>query len=334
MTGQTIRAEQNDTVRPQMRKATSAIALLLGLMFALANAGCAGFVDAGFAQPASGSDGAVATNSVGMKFVFVPPGKFVMGSPITEARREMDEVEHKVQLTNGFYLGQTEVTRAQFAKFVRESKYVTEAERAGDLETWRNLSMGQKFDHPVVYVTWHDAQAFCEWLSAREGRTYRLPTEAEWEYAARAGTRDPFANGASIGTGDANFNGTTRYGAGTVGSYRATTVAVRGFEPNPWGLHDMCGNVWEWCSDWYGRYPIEPTINPQGPSTGSVKLARGGSWANAPEYCRAAYRFGGNPEASYSTVGFRCVMEASGRGAPVPVAPQDDSTATASTGRD
>jgi formylglycine-generating enzyme required for sulfatase activity len=250
-----------------------------------------------------------------------------MGSPFEERRREMDEVQHEVQITRDFYMGQTEVTRAQFETFVKATKYRTDAERDGDLINWRTPYINQQPDHPVVYVSWHDAQAFCKWLSKKEGRRYRLPTEAEWEFTARSGYRGRFGETDILSTTEANFNGHTRYGKGsTLGIYRASTIDAGHFAPNPWGVYDMAGNVWEWCNDWYGYYRSGPLMDPQGPSTGTVKVARGGSWANAPEYCRVAYRFGGNPASTFSTVGFRLALDASSKPAPWPQ--------TASTGRE
>src|SRR5438477_129291 len=122
-------------------------------------------------------------------------------------RRESEEVPHAVALTSGFYMAETEVTREQFATFVRDTGYRTDAERAGDLVTWRSADATSGTNSPVTYVTWNDAQSFCAWLSAKEGRRYRLPTEAEWEYAARAGSREPFCTGGKISSRQANFNG-------------------------------------------------------------------------------------------------------------------------------
>jgi formylglycine-generating enzyme required for sulfatase activity len=252
----------------------------------------------------------VLTNSQSMKLVLISAGSFTMGSPTDESRREMDEVQHQVQITNDFYLAATEVTRGQFAVFVRETHYKTDAEYSGDPANWRNAGIDQQDNHPVVFVSWHDADAYCDWLSKKEGQRYRLPSEAEWEYSARAGGQNAFGESAIISTTEANFNGNTRYGRSSeLGQYRKSTIAVGRFAPNAWGLHDMVGNVWEWCGDWYGRYHSGLQVDPTGPRVGTVRVARGGSWANAPEYCRASYRFGGNPTSTYSTVGFRVAMD-------------------------
>jgi formylglycine-generating enzyme required for sulfatase activity len=165
----------------------------LALCIAATTAGCAGMTasdftasDNSFASRTVAAD-PIYRNSQDMKFVLISAGTFTMGSPTSELRREMDELQHEVHLTNDFYLAATEVTRGQFAAFVRETGYKTEAELSGDPADWRNSGIDQQDNHPVVFVSWHDAVAYCDWLSKKEGRNYRLPTEAEWEYAARAG---------------------------------------------------------------------------------------------------------------------------------------------------
>lgn len=272
----------------------------------LLSAGCessqSGFV---VRAPAQG----VISNTIGMKLVHISAGEFVMGSPKDERRRELDEVQHTVRLTRDFYLGRTEVTHGQFETFVRETQYKTEAERAGDFRTWKNPGVIQTAEHPVVCVTIADVRAFCEWLSRVERKRYRLPTEAEWEYACRAGTTTPFHFGESVTTEQANFNGTTTYAREPKGASRGGTVSAGVFPPNPWGLHDMIGNVWEWCSDRYSRYPQGAVTDPKGGASGDVYLTRGGSWANAPEYCRSAYRFGARQDQRFSALGFRVVLE-------------------------
>lgn len=293
---------------------TWAVTGILALGVGAVTAGCASFSTSDLSSDPNATSTVAAdpvfTNSQRMRFVLISAGSFTMGSPTDEIRREMDEVQHEVQLTSDFYLAATEVTRGQFATFVKETGYRTEAELSGDPLNWRNPGIDQQDDHPVVCVSWHDAVSYCEWLSKREGRRYRLPSEAEWEYAARAGGNYPFGQTPVISTTEANFNGNTRYGRGSeLGQYRKSTVAVGRFAPNAWGLHDMVGNVWEWCNDWYGRYHTGTQVDPTGPRVGTVRVARGGSWANAPEYCRASYRFGGNPTSTYSTVGFRVAMD-------------------------
>ena len=156
-------------------------------------------------------------------------------------------------------------------------------------------------NHPVVNVSWEDADAYSKWLTVKKGKKFRLPTEAEWEYACRAGTTTPFNTGANITTAKANYKG-------------KDTVAVDSFAPNAWGLYNMHGNVWEWCSDWYdNKYYDEckakGTIeNPPGPETGSDRVIRGGSWSYTAESCRSASRDVNAPDFRLSSVGFRLVF--------------------------
>jgi formylglycine-generating enzyme required for sulfatase activity len=177
-------------------------------------------------------------NSLGMKFAWCPPGTFVMGSRRTEADSQLYETQHKVTLTKGFYIGVHPVTQAQ----------------------WRAV-MGSnpshfKGDHlPVEQVSWEQCHEFCNRLGQKDGKRYRLPTEAEWEYACRAGTTTSFYFGETISTDQVNYDGNYPYGKGKKGRYRQMTSAVGSFPPNAWGLYDMHGNVWEWCQDWYGPYP-------------------------------------------------------------------------------
>jgi len=273
-----------------------------------------------------------------MKLVLIPAGEFLMGSPETELenadKHEADESpQHRVRITKPFYLGSHEVTRRQFAQFVAAESYRTEAERdgqggyglnaAGNLEqkpeyTWRNLGFQQDDDHPVVNVSWNDAVAYCEWLSGKEGKTYRLPTEAEWEYACRAGTTTKY------------YHGSDPEGLATIGNVadgtlkakhpRLTaidsrdgyvhTAPVGRFKPNAWGLYDLHGNVREWCGDWYGEkyYGETPLSDPSGPFTGSDRVLRGGSWLLSPAYCRSAYRNWDTPAFRSFILGFRVAL--------------------------
>ncbi len=235
--------------------------------------------------------GSMITNSIGMRLAFVPPGTFMMGSPEDESERKNDETQHEVTLTKGFYMGVMPVTQVQW----RAVMGTDPSEFKGD-------------ERPVESVSWDDAQAFCRKLSAQEGKEYRLLTEAEWEYACRAGTTTPFCFGETIGTDQANYKGSFVYGDGREGVYREETTAVGRFPPNPWGLHDMHGNVWEWCEDWYGGYGRVVT-DPLGPLNGEIRVMRGGSWGFAPESCRSAYRSGDSPDARYISNRFRVVLD-------------------------
>ena len=255
-----------------------------------------------------------------MRLVYIPPGKFTMGSPESEAGREGQERQHEVELTKGFYLGVHEVTVGQFKQFVRDANYQTDGEKdgkggwgvneGGSLDdkskyTWKAPGFKQTDDHPVVLISWNDAVAFCQWLSKKEIRRYRLATEAEWEYACRAGSRTAYS------TGD-RLNGP---GNATIGDTRRFTRAVGQFKPNAWGLFDMHGNVWEWCADWYvrGSYSTARQTDPTGSTTGEARVQRGGGWCSAAQRCRSAARIGRSPSAYRgSYLGFRVVAEERG----------------------
>jgi formylglycine-generating enzyme len=169
-------------------------------------------------------------------------------------------------------------------------------------------------NHPVLHVSWNDAVAYCKWLSTKTGKHFRLPTEAEREYACRAGSRTPFNKGVNLTTNQANYDGNYPYNNNPKGVYRQNSVAVNSFAPNAWGLYNMHGNVWEWCSDWYGgtyydECKANATVtNPAGPATGSDRVIRGGSWVPPAVSCRSAYRHSCTPDRRYDDVGFRLVF--------------------------
>ena len=202
-----------------------------------------------------------------------------------------------MRITRPFYLGATEVTRGQFRRFVDEAGYQTEAEKDGKggygwneekktfeqdpRYTWQNAGFEQTDEHPVVNVSWNDAVAFAAWLSRKEGRTYRLPTEAEWEYACRAGTTTRYSSGDDP------------EGLAAVGNVGGKgTAPVGRYNPNAWGLFDMHGNVWEWCSDGYAAdyYKRSPVDDPQGAEGAADRVARGGGWSDGPRFARSACR--------------------------------------------
>ena len=235
------------------------------------------------------------TNSIGMAFVLIPAGSFMMGSPLSERRRFDDETQHRVTLTKPFYMQMTQVTQIQWKTLMgNDSPYFR--------------SCGDRF--PVEQVSWDDCQEFIEKLNLKE-RTdkYRLPTEAEWEYACRAGTTTPFNTGKCLSTNEANYNGNYPYTGCPKGKYRHKAVPVACFPPNAWGLYDMHGNVSEWCSDWYGEYPRHPVTDPRGPARGRVHVHRGGSWNYCAEFCRSALRLRRAPDFRLDFFGFRVVME-------------------------
>jgi anti-anti-sigma factor len=291
------------------------------------------------------------TNSIGMKLVLIPAGEFKMGSgESTEATAAFfnkaygkdfltagffkdEHPQHRVRITKPFYLGTYHVTRGQFRQFVAATACKTDAEKGerpgafgwepgkkecgfNEKYSWRNVGFEQTDEHPVVNVSWNDAVAFCKWLSRKEGETYRLPTEAEWEYACRAGTTTRYYSGddpetlAKVGNvADAaakakfpNWTWTIKATDGYV-----FTAPVGKFKPNAFGLYDMHGNAWQWCADWYGAeyYAASPVDDPTGPDSGPGRVLRGGSWDDRPGGARSAKRVRVPPDDRGSDVGFR-----------------------------
>lgn len=243
-------------------------------------------------------------NSLGMRLVRIEPGKFTMGSPETQPGRQEREHAHEVEITRAFYLGMYEVTQAEYRAVL-----IANPSHFGHQERRESLTAGQRFDrHPVDSVTWHDAVRFCEELSNRDaeqkaGRRYRLPTEAEWEYACRAGGTGIWA------WGDERkllpeFAWSRHRGS------ELTTQPVGQKRANAWGLHDMHGNVWEWCSDWYAE-DLRGTDrqDPRGPDGGQSKVIRGGAYQSIPAHTRSATRFHDPPTIGDQDVGLRVVLE-------------------------
>ena len=229
------------------------------------------------------------TNSLGMKFAWIPPGSFMMGSPKEEKEREENEILHKVTLTKGFYMGIYTVTQEEWQAVMGNNPSKFQGEK--------NL--------PVEMVSWDDCQGFIKKLREKDKKQYRLPTEAEWEYACRAGTTTPFHFGETISTDQANFDGGTVYGNGKGGVFRRKTTQVGSFTDNAFGLYDMHGNVWQWCQDWYGDYPQKEVVDPQGTEKGKFRVLRGCSWYHFPQYCRSACRFRNGPGYRHYGIGFR-----------------------------
>ena len=277
------------------------------------------------------------TSSVGAKLILIPPGEFLMGSTdeqIAAALKAADEInanqqtkdriqkaespQHVVIITKPFLMSATEVSISQFRKFVETTKYVTEAERYGfgdsashvqddkvtdeqKQRNWRRPGSAVADDSPVAQISWNDAVEYCKWLSEQEKRTYRLPTEAEWEYACRAGTTtqysfgDNYAELAKYGWHDKNAAGK---------SHPVGTLL-----PNPFGLFDMHGNVQEWCGDYFDEkwYEKKSANDPLGPTAGFNRVLHGGFWSNNATHCRSAYRVSSEPSARFYNIGFRCV---------------------------
>jgi formylglycine-generating enzyme required for sulfatase activity len=292
--------------------------------------------------------GARLSESLALTMLWIPPGRFWMGSPDTELeRRDTEGPQHLVQL-QGFFIGQTPITQAQWRAVAAWKEQPGETWNRdlktnpawfdGEKQKMRKASDSDSKEsvvldgtpstdlHPVEQVSWHDAREFCNRLSQRTGRTYTLPSEAQWEYACRAGTTTPFHVGATITPDLANYNGNTTYAGGPKGAYRQQTTPVGMFLANAWGLHDMHGNVLEWCLDhWHDSYEGAPTdgsawLNPTKPikkattkggsdisSENAMRLLRGGSWSISPRNCRSAARDRGQPGSAISNVGFRVV---------------------------
>ena len=292
------------------------------------------------------------TNSIGMKLKLIPAGEFLMGS----AKSSQDVVrlfdldeedaehftrehpQHRVRITKPFYLGLHEVTVGQFREFVEAEGYRTEPERdgkggygwnesEGELEgsdpkyTWRNAGFTQTDAHPVVNVTWNDALAFCKWLSEKEGVTYRLPTEAEWEYACRAGTATVYYHGddpeglALVGnvldaSAKSKLTNDSDWEYIKADDAHVFTAPVGCFRSNAYGLYDMHGNVWEWCADRYDSdyYEESPTDDPTGPTAGSRRVLRGSSWRGCARFCRSAFRYDLSPDGRNYGIGFRLAL--------------------------
>ena len=239
----------------------------------------------GLKAPAVRRGGAapVVLKSAGIEFVLVSPGEFVMGSAPGEKGRHDDETPHRVRITRGFHIATTEVTQAQFQAVMGYNPCQTKGEKL-----------------PVHGISWVDAVEFCKKLSAKEGRTCRLPTEAEWEYACRAGATGPFA-----GSDQADKMGWHMDNS----DERLHDVAT--LAPNAWGIHDMHGNAMEWTADWYAdTLGTADVIDPTGPAEGKTRVARGGSCMHFARACRSAARMGERPASGPQHMGFRVVMDA------------------------
>ena len=257
---------------------------------------------------------AMAQSRVPNNFVLIKGGTFTMGSPASEPEREMDETQRRVTVSD-FYIAQSPVTQREYNQLMGNNP----SEFKGDTL-------------PVENVTWFDAVRYCNARSAREGlipaytisgetaawnrnaNGYRLPTEAEWEYACRAGTTTPFNTGGSITDKEANCYNHYGYNNDSsgrrIGSYQGRTTTVNSYRANGWGLFDMHGNVADWCWDWYGEYGTAAENNPAGAATGTLRVNRGGGWNDFPKHIRSAYRAATPPYNSSFNIGFRLARNA------------------------
>ncbi len=273
--------------------------------------------------------GEVFKNGLGMSLAYIPSGEFLMGAPKGEADASGDEQpQHRVKLTKGFGLGVYQVTQAQFEAVLKRNP-----------SHFTSVAGQNTANFPVEQARWFDAVEFCNALSQREGLQpcyelhdltrgdggcitaasveriagtgYRLPTEAEWEYACRAGTTSPFHFGKELNGKQANVDGNNPYGTTTKGPYLQRPTAVGSYAANAWGLYDMHGNVWEWCWDRFdaGYYEQSPDKDPQGPSKGAYRVLRGGGWRSSSRGARAAFRFRYPPDYRYCACGFRVLCE-------------------------
>ena len=264
-------------------------------------------------------------SSVPSGFVLIKGGTFMMGSPDNEPERTDNETQHKVTVSS-FNMGKYQVTQKEYEEVMGS-----------------NPSRVKGPNLPVVNVSWYDAIEFCNRRSMRESLEpvyridksksdpnnpnpndnvkwivmvnrnasgYRLPTEAEWEYACRAGTTTPFSTGKNITTAQANYNGDYPYNNNKKGTFLKKTVDVGSYKPNKWGLYDMHGNVWEWCWDWFEYYSTDDLTNPMGGDYGVQRVTRGGSGADAGRFLRSACRGGNYPSENFDTLGIRLVRNA------------------------
>lgn len=258
--------------------------------------------------PSSGKEGAptILTNSIGMEFVLIQAGSFTMGSPGDDAQAARDErPAHRVTLSRSFYLGRHEVTQAQWEAVMGSNPY-DEKNRSNNFYGLPGMAARIRHpDHPVT-ASWLDAQEFIRRLNAREdGEHYRLPTEAEWEYAARAGTSTIYF----FGNDDQLLSRYAWYGEDFDSG---GTHPVGKKQPNPWGLYDIHCNVWEWVQDWYDPqyYANSPEADPPGPASGRQRVVRGGSWHHSATSWRPAFRRNYPPEYRGVSVGLRLVLQA------------------------
>jgi formylglycine-generating enzyme required for sulfatase activity len=245
-------------------------------------------------------------NSIGMKFVRIEPGTFMMGLTDQQARRLVAPHHplHRVTLTKPYYLCAFETANRDYERFDPGHKKHRPFYQRKGRESWNSE------EHPVEPVTWQDAMKFCRWLSAKEGRQYRLPTEAEWEYACKAGTETRLYWGDAYWDGNkANVGGLKWDHETWINDGYEYTAPVGTYPPNPWGLYDMIGNSWEWCQDWYSRLTADPAVDPHGPLSGHFRVYKGGNWGTRLYSIKAVERDGDDPADIPDIRGFRVACD-------------------------
>ncbi len=254
--------------------------------------------------------------------VFIEPGTFTMGSPANEAERLLDETQHSVTISRGFWIGKFLVTQGDYLTVVGINPSYYRNGTDGANNGGIGSVVTNELIYPVEMVSWSDATNYCALRTQQERAAgliptnywYRLPTESEWEYVCRAGTTTAFYLGSGLHSGQANFKVRFEYDAsvGTIDKpsaiYLGMTSPVGSYAANPWGLYDMIGNVYEWCQDWYGDYPVGSVIDPKGPASGSLRVFRGGDWNYGAFLCRSASRYYDTGYFGFSFVGFRVVL--------------------------
>jgi formylglycine-generating enzyme required for sulfatase activity len=250
-------------------------------------------------------------NGLGMRFVLVPPGTFTMGSPPSEKHRDDDEKPHRVALTRPFYLQITEVTneqRRQWRSWLRSGE--------GEDRSFEGP------EQPALRVSWAEAKEFAEWVETKDStRSYRLPTEAEWEYAARAGSATIYPWGADAAGVVLHGNVADRAALAANPAWTVfdaddgfvVTSPARSFRANPWGLYDMVGNAQEWVADWFGAYPTTSVSDPKGPASGKQHVARGGAHNSSPRHARVAFRYASDGDPATWTSGLRLAVDVGAR---------------------
>ena len=284
-------------------------------------------------------------NGVILEMVWIPGGTFLMGSPQGEEGRYQGEEDPQTQLTiDGFWMGKYEVSVRQFGRFIADTAYQTDAEKAGKSYrynendgslgkqtglSWRNPGFAQADSHPAVQISWNDAMRFSEWLSRKSGKSYLLPTEGQWEYACRAGSTSVYAWGDNAESGSGWLNGADQslkrkfnpahWEYFSFDDGYVYTAPVGSFHPNAFGLHDMHGNTVEWCLSLYKPYPYSELDGRNDPSPDRPRVLRGGSWRYKPTFCRSAIRFRkDNPSITFYDTGFRVAVGRKVSRAPMP----------------